>query len=223
MSPKTKMQTLVKHWKLPLGKAKTEKYAKILFEEADKLPAEKVKIFGKEIEVKNRRVQAYSLKGKGGTYGYSGRDGNQRPHLDSRDTKVGRIVEKIAKWFDDALKKEGYEFESATAILQLFKECPAGQTPSASNNGLTWHDDRSDAIDPDSVVASFVFGEARPVDLISNETYHKKGVRNTPEKTIRPGHGDAYAMLKGVQKTHKHRVRPGRKRRISITYRAKKR
>lgn len=214
---------LVFHWTLPFRKEKTEKYAEILFEEVDKLPPDEVYMFGQKRTIENRRVQAYSLKGSKETYGYARVKGKQRHHVDSRTTKAGRVLDKIGAWFDTVLKEQGCEFESVTAILQLFKECPAGKSPSASNNGLGWHDDRDESIDPDSIVCSFVLGEARPVELISNKVFHQKGARNIPEEIHRPGHGDAYAMKHGVQKTHKHRVRPGYKRRVTATFRARKR
>jgi hypothetical protein len=162
-------------------------------------------MFGKPYIRKNRRTVALSLV-PGKKYKYAGKT---RQHHDAPE-----VVKELAREVQAFLLKEGIEQEFNTAI---FTEYQPSSSPSGDNGSLNWHTDAGATanLQPGSIVASYVLGEARPISIRSNDDHKDK-------ETITPGDGDVYAMLKGVQETTQHCVPKGNTWRSSLTLRTVK-
>jgi hypothetical protein len=155
-----------------------------------------------------RRTAAYSIGPESKVYRYSGKT---RPHSQCSLTSAGRNIERLARRIEKLL--EGRQTFN-TAILTYYPGKEEGKSPTASKNGLPWHDDltRTNLV-PGSCVASVVFGEARKVSFRSKDD--KQAVQ-----TYAPSDGQCYVFKEDGK--YQHRVHCGDDERISITFRTVK-
>lgn len=181
---------------------------------------EKVKMYGKELDLPNRRVVAYRVAHPGGdndsadstAYGYSGFTRTHYPTSGEEAGIDGMAVATLTAMAEYHMRKLGFDQRSNTAILTHYRE---ENDESTSTNGLGFHSDRKSKkptpgdIEPNSIVWSLTLEGQRPIYLKSND--------GTQLWRADPAPGDLYFMTRGVQEAFKHCVDPGVGSRKSLT------